>query len=874
MTWTIARALVTPGRRWLSGLAAGAALAGVLSGPAIAQGTGRIDDRVVLASQVADGVASLAYAMVRDVEAPTVTQYRMAALMLGLARQLTPTNDEFLRSEIEAWTYAGDRDEVIRATRELLVLDPLDTVAQLRLVTANVERLQDVDQRMAVYDRMLGPAGSKLDDSVRSRLALDAALLARETGDEAKFLEHLTFAVTADVTNKDAAALYATYFLDRTNDPEERVDILANMVLSDPMDPRTHENLALELMRHGAFMGALRFFDRMGDLQRAGKIERTSEQIFDYLLSVWNALGPARCLEYIRGHELSEQIKSDKELRERAMQGHDVEGQRQMVLLLPALELFRLAILSAREDSENAALSLKRVVLGYDVGIEQIQRAAQAGNQRAQAMLPAFQLRHDLDVLWARMISGQELDQAVETLESLRARSEALAPAAIQRYEGWMAAHRGDTGRARELLTPLAERDENARFALALAMEKEGKRDEAALEYARVASEKPKTILAAMARMKVERLLHRTLAPTPLVKRLNDKMLAMAPWLDEATAEPRKFMSLSVEHVNPRIDESGRIELRIRLRNELGVSAVPLAVGVGRPINTMLLLSPRVVTSVTEQARVMRPEVIRLDRRLRLRPGESIDATIWGGRWMVGRVIEGSAVQTTLRWRVIQGFTLNETGGYDPGPMCLDTQSDILTRAPLDVPRDPGALADRLSTAQGPELLRTVAGATIMLTTTRMRIDQVRQALSSEESPERRQQIESFGAQAAQEREILVSTLLQRMRTMSELELAHALIRTRSGRIMSPDVSAQVMEIIGDRNSPYVLLPVILTGTRDVQEAALGRMLTGPDPLGTRLAALLKQTVQSQPSGLIREGAPPLDEAPMLAPSEEPAPSP
>lgn len=873
MTWTIARALGRPGPRLLFRLTAGIAVVGVLSGPAFAQRSGRINDRVVLASQVADGVAAIAYAMVRDVEAPTVKQYRVAALLLGLARQLTPTNDEFLRSEIEAWTYAGDRDEVIRATRELLVLDPLDTVAQLRLVTANVERLQDVDQRLAVYDRLLGPAGSKLDDSVRSRLALDAALLARETGDEATFLDHLTFAVTADVTNKDAAALYATYFLDRTDDPEERVDILANMVLSDPLDPRTHENLALELMRHGAFTGALRFFDRMGDLQRAAGIELTPEQRFDYLLSAWGAMGPARCLEYVRGHELSEQTKSDRELMNLARQGYNIEGQRQMVLLMPALELFRLAILSAREDSENAALSLQRVVVGYGVGLEQVQRAAQEGNQRAQAVLPQYQLRHDLDALWARMISGLELDKAVETLESLKARSEALAPAAIQRYEGWLAAHRGDTGRARELLKPLAERDENARFALALAMEKEGNRDEAALEYAKVASEKPKTILAAMARMKVERLLHRTLAPTPLVKRLNDKMLAMAPWLDEATTEPRRFMSLTVEHVNPRIDESGRIELRIRLRNELGVSAVPLAVGVGRPINTMLLLSPRVVTSVTEQARVMRPEVIRLDRRLRLRPGESIDATIWGGRWMVGRVIEGSAVQTTLRWRVVQGFTLNEAGGYDPGPMCLDTQSDILTRAPLDVPRDPGGLADRLSTAQGPELLRTVAGATIMLTATRIRIDQVHQALASEESPERRQQIEAFGAQAVQERQILISTLLHRMRTMSELELAHVLIRTRSGRIMAPEVSSQIMEIIGDRNSPYVLLPMILTGTREVQEAALGRMLAGPDPLGARLAALLSERARTTEPIIIEE-APILDEAPAPLPSAEPASNP
>src|SRR5690606_22072900 len=120
---------------------------------------------------------------------------------------------------LEAWYAAGDEAKVIEVTREIIRLDPSDTVAQLRLISDRISRYQSVEERQTAFDRLLGESGGAIDPSVRSRLALDDALLARELGDEQRFVERLSMATQLDSSNKPAAVLAATYALERLTDP-------------------------------------------------------------------------------------------------------------------------------------------------------------------------------------------------------------------------------------------------------------------------------------------------------------------------------------------------------------------------------------------------------------------------------------------------------------------------------------------------------------------------------------------------------------------------------------------------------------------------------------------------------------------------------
>lgn len=792
-------------------IAALAGLGGVGVGPAHAQMVSEYseaDYRALLNRHVADGYASIAFRFARETKDPTVDTYRLAANLLRMAHRLVPDDSDLLRSEIEAWKAVGDAGQELACTRELVRLDPRDTVAQLRLLTSAIAKLQDADARMAVYERLLGKDGAKFDESIRSRIALDAALLARETGDERGFLDKLTYAVTADMTNKEAAALFATYFLDRTSNPRERADILANVILADPLDADAHRNLAIELMRQGAYGAARRFYDRMGEIQHASGIEETSQVLFDYLLAIWNADGAARGIEMIRTIEARAQLDADKARQDLINQGYEAPP-RQPVVIAAMLEMVRMAIFAARGDQQQALYSLQRTQIVSDATIQRMREDAEKIGPEEVARIDESAHQTELEMLWLRLLCGQEIDKAKETLEKLRGDTvRPLTEDALRRYDGWIAAHMGDTDIARDLLTPIAEKDANARFALAVCAEKEGKNAEAIEHYTKVAQAEPVSVLAGMARMRIERLQSKPLEMTPPVRELNDAMLAFAPWLDKITYEPRSYVSLVVEPINPKIDVLGRVDLKIRLRNEMSSSGIPLGVGPDRTINSRILLSPMISTSITQQSQLMRPEIVRLDRRLRLKPGESIETTFWGGRWKVGEVLDASMnMQATLRWRGVQGFKVTEKGLYEVGPLCVGYDSGLITREILPIPGSAGALADEIALTRGPDFMRTILAASMPLRLSHMQMLQAQNADPNDRDAARRAEILP---QLIQERQIILSTLKQRLSSLDTMERAFVVLKLATAGIFSGEDRSEMLTLVDAQSDPFLTVAMMI----------------------------------------------------------------
>src|SRR5690606_26138102 len=150
-------------------------------------------------------VARIAQLDLRRTPTPTAADFAIAADVLRIAHALAPDDEQILRLLIEAVGQGGGApEEVTSLSRTLLALNSKDTVTQLRVISDAISRLQSVDARLAAYDNYLGPRGRSLDASVRSRLALDAALLLRERGDIEGFAERLSLAAELDSTNKDA----------------------------------------------------------------------------------------------------------------------------------------------------------------------------------------------------------------------------------------------------------------------------------------------------------------------------------------------------------------------------------------------------------------------------------------------------------------------------------------------------------------------------------------------------------------------------------------------------------------------------------------------------------------------------------------------
>ena len=316
----------------------------------------------------------------RNLLEPDVVDYRLTALGLRLARRGTPEDAELLRNEIEAWTAADDAARVIEATRALVRLDSRDTIAQLRLIDTQIGRLNTVEERRQAYARLLGPAGDSLRGTVRSRLALDAALLAREDGDDQAFLELLTQATLLDSTNKNAAALYASVMMPFARSPVERFELIANVLQSDPLDAGAYENAAIDLMSNGAYRGAQRYLDRMRDLltpigqdfmaraylTNAELFAQNEARINDYLIATWQTRGPRAVLDYIadaQGQIESRFVAEVQQLREQGLTQAQLQqelSERSFPWLPHQLERLRALVLIAQPEAERAGLAFKR----------------------------------------------------------------------------------------------------------------------------------------------------------------------------------------------------------------------------------------------------------------------------------------------------------------------------------------------------------------------------------------------------------------------------------------------------------------------------------------------------------------------------------
>ncbi|MFA6046945.1 MAG: hypothetical protein WC718_18325, partial [Phycisphaerales bacterium] len=141
-------------------------------------------------------VARLAILDLRSLNSPGPGDFAIAAGLLSIAQDLAPNDADIVRRRAEAAYNAGDNAVVDECTKRIVELDPADTVAQLRYITSRIGAYQTAEDRLAAYDALVGPKGAALDESIRSRLALDAALLARERGDTAGFIDRLKKAIS------------------------------------------------------------------------------------------------------------------------------------------------------------------------------------------------------------------------------------------------------------------------------------------------------------------------------------------------------------------------------------------------------------------------------------------------------------------------------------------------------------------------------------------------------------------------------------------------------------------------------------------------------------------------------------------------------
>lgn len=660
---------------------------------------------------VARLVARVASIDLRLVQEPEPEDFEIAERTLSLATDLAPTDAELLRRRIEAAYNASDPAKVLELTGKLVALDPADTVAQLRLITAGINRKQTAGERLALFDAFTGPKATALDASVRSRLALDAALLCRETGDHKAFRKFLTLAATLDVTNKEAAMLaLQTFQAENPGDVKGRFELLLNLLMADPFDGMVHLTIAKELAAHGVFEHAERAHRNGLRIIGKSRADIPNSAGEETLVLNWQKNGPKSVLDQLN-KDLNTQRENIRRYNENVRDtgigiGRDF-GKPEDLRLPPETEKIRLATAIASDDAEAIRASLddmtRQTTEMFELANDDKKRpfgmTKEEANARAAGSL--------LDLQFWRVMANLDVDKVeadVAKYEAEHGTTEgpdlvrAVLAIRQNKIEEGLSALNG-VEKDLESGSPIFS---TLQFIRGLAAEALGQKEQALTAFRAASHAVPMLPVGALARSRIELISGKSEIFSEHQTALARLAAQIPEWIDKAVNDPKTFLTLLAD-TGPSGDAFAGESIRITLRN---LAPIPLALGTDRPINTRFLVAPLLSGRAGLVGREARSEVIEGDRRLRLMPRETLTIDATPGIGFSGYLTELMCdEQLRLNWKVVQGFISTQSGSYVVGPNCLVADTSASTR-PLvpDAKRDAATLAGDIADQHGPSL--------------------------------------------------------------------------------------------------------------------------------------------------------------------------
>ena len=663
------------------------------------------------ASAVSDAIEQVAMLDLRMQSNPLPRDYQITVQALSLAAALDPEDLELQHKLVAAaWATTDDR-LLLSATRRLVELDPSDTVAQLRLISAVVGRAQTGEDRLAAYERYLGPAGRSIDPSVRSRLAFDAASLARELGDEGRFVELLSMATSLDMTNKLAATLAMTYHAERRDDPLERLEMLVNLLYSDPLDSNIHQAIAHLLASEGAFEQARRYFQNAALIhQHAGDSNLSLLQ--QGLIFQWHHEGPESVVKTLNNMiaRRRQAIAENRAMAEAAEMSLAEMPLPEDDRLDPAIDRIRALAAAAAGDDISRDAALNDMSLQITEQVRQL-TSFLVGNDdelKRQAMIQMAQLFGELH--FAGVLANSNVEASARAVQVFQSQAPDLNRM-IRWLIPWITMRLGDleaaAGVTEFLETGVGEDLFNAEMALAL-----GERKEAARGFLGVMQETPISPLGAWAHSRLASIVETDDLRTSDGRRLDAFARSVPNVIDKMIRGPTEFMNIRFEPVSRTLATEEHARVAIRVQN---TSTIPLSVGPGSPISSRFLIQPHIDTEIGTFDGQPQPEVIELDRRLRLMPLESMEFVLPCDspftRWLLGLNADSTMRQS---WRLLQGFrAAREKGAMTKGPLChsAETQPRVIRTLAASFDLSDEEIARRIRTVPDDQLHRTLVGA-------------------------------------------------------------------------------------------------------------------------------------------------------------------
>ncbi len=650
---------------------------------------------------------------------PGPTEYQLTRVMLEDALERLPEDIDLLRLLAETCVQGGDEARAIELTRKIHALDPSDKVVEMTLIASALTNLQTVGERVKALRTFLGPRGEGIDPGVRSRLALDLALLLREMSDPTGFSEALRQSLRLDPTNKEAAGLLHSVVLARNPAPRELVQSLLVLMAADPIDSAPSLGIARILARHGAVIGAQRFYDLHFNTVRAGRELPSVDVAAERMVALWLSATPAKVVA-----ELSQPLMVRRRAAAAAI-AEMIAAERPIDKLpkpgdesMPS-ELVRVWALAAQADGNEvfALLALDDLQANADAFARNALNTEIRGESMTEDEARKMVALRELDLLWIRCLTGLQTEAATRQVDALRINTN-VSDESLVRLDGWNKVRRGEIDAGEALLRrQVAKGDVLAELGLAVAMEQREQRAAAAERFAALAAELRGTLAGAWALGRATALAGKAPAVDSVVAELEAVAAGVPEWMETLATNPSQYVTLSVRPLSNTIAPFSKASVEILVRND---APIALAVGHERAINSRVLLTSEVNAGAKDQP-LSPPEVVSLDRRFVLAPGEEMRVQAWGEQGLSAWIADLNACDVTrIRWRIVQGFRVKPGGIMEPGPFSLTANTSMVYRTAVpgcgEGTFDSGVTAQRLATATTQELIPVIAAVRYRLT--------------------------------------------------------------------------------------------------------------------------------------------------------------
>ncbi|MEM8756422.1 MAG: hypothetical protein AAGF47_01400 [Planctomycetota bacterium] len=753
---------------------------------------------------------------------PGTDDAALAAEFLAMASGLRPDDPHVLRFLIQARRQAGDDAGVIDATRTLLTLDPDDDVALLRLIAWQISQRETVESRLDGYAFWLdGRGAAELADrpAVLSRLALDAALLEREIGNERGFVQRLDHAARLDETNKEAALLVATYFADRSDDPIGRLELAINVLLADPLDPNLHLAISDQLVQLEAFEQAARFH-RNGTLLAASLGAREqSALVAETTAFDWYVVGPEGLLEAFEASLASRREAAELAIQRRLELGEatdDLPSPEDIRLSIDR-ERYRLFAAVALDDRVAAERAIRDLQATVEPAIDRIAdeiTLLRPEQERTRLAYVSRAIELAADVIIARLLADVDVRLAGSALRELQSRFQNELGDQVGPIAAMLVLRQGTPEEAERAFEPWQDRSALGAIGSAIAARERGDTSRAIELFEVAARRVPLTPAGAFGRYMAEQLSGGPL-PRPAASEEASAIAAGVPaWVDTAAARPREITRLSARLADRAIDAFDEAEVIIEIRNLL-----PRALGMGddRPVRSRFAFTPSIAVAAHPLPGDNTPEVVDLHRRLRLEPGEAIRLSVWPTPGVSGWVqeVKGGHRQTA-RWNAIQGFVAGQGVPFAAGPLSRSSETDLLSRRPSSAVRD-----------DSQDLIRNADVATVSRLIDLLPV--YRAAMLDRDRP--------GGTLNDGDTEAIARSLAARLGELdaeSRIAIAVTMPSAVIRRAMQPLDDALFAE-----TDPGVLKAVLLTRVTTADHPVLGRAMQSTDPSLVKVAELL-----------------------------------